>query len=51
MSGRARARERAWRVLSIYGNLLIQVGDRVAVKAYQQIDGQWAGWETFVQVQ
>jgi len=26
-------------------------GERVAVKAYQQIDGQWTGWETFVQVQ
>jgi hypothetical protein len=27
------------------------VGTGVNLKAYQQIDGQWTGWETFVQVQ
>ncbi|MBU1412445.1 thrombospondin type 3 repeat-containing protein, partial [Myxococcota bacterium] len=27
------------------------VGSGVNIKAYQQIDGQWKGWETFVQVQ
>jgi len=27
------------------------VGSTVNIKAYQQVDGQWTGWETFVQVQ
>jgi len=32
-------------------NMVLGVGDRVAAKAYQYIEGEWMKWETFVPVE